>query len=284
MKDNSGLVVYYPNQKAEMGFFRTCIVMFGNIIEGRELIWQMFKRDFFVVYRRSILGYFWIFAGPIMGIIAWVFMNYAGILKPGDVGMPYPVFVLLGSQMWGLFVGFYASAAGTLGAGGGLMRQIKFEHEVLFIKQIALTLANFFMTVIIVLIVMLAFRVVPSWHAVFFPIVMLPLFFLGAGIGLITSVFSSVVTDVGNIVGRVIGLLMYITPVIYTTDFEHPVLKFLVTVNPLSYLIASCRDILTTGEIEYFDEYLIVSAISMALFMVSLRLFYVSEPLVAEKI
>lgn len=284
MKTDPGISVYYPNMKAEIGLFSTCAVMFGNIYRSRELVWQMFRRDFFIIYRRSILGYFWLFAGPIMGIVTWVFMNYTGILNPGEVGMPYPVFVLLGSQMWGLFIGFYDAAAGTLGAGGGLMRQIKFEHEVLLIKQVSLVLANFLMTLIVVFIVMVSFKVVPPWQAVFFPIVMLPLFFLGAAIGLVVSVFSSVITDVANIVGRVIGLVMYITPVIYTADFEHPVLRALVKYNPLSYLIISCRDILTTGKIEYLGNYLFVSSLTIILFVISLRLFYVSEPLVAEKI
>jgi len=258
--------------------------MFRNVVEGRELIWQMFRRDFFIVYRRSILGYVWILLGPILGIITWVFMNYIGILNPGDTGMPYPVFVLLGSQMWGLFMAFFDSSSKTLGSVGTLMQQIRFEHEVLLVKQVALVFANFVMTLAIVVIVMLVFEVAPPWQAVFFPLVMLPLFFLGAAMGLIISVFSAIFTDAGNIAAKVIGLVMYITPVIYTTDFSHPFLKFLVRYNPLSYLISACRDILTRGSIENFGSYLLVSALTLVLFLVALRLFYVSEPLVAEKI
>lgn len=284
MNDDSGHVVYFPNQKAQLGFLKTCAAMLKNIIEGRELIVQMFRRDFFIIYRRSILGYMWILIGPIMGIITWVFMNYTGILNPGKTDMPYPVFVLLGSQMWGLFMGFFDSASKSLYSGSSLMKQIRFEHEVLLVKQVALVFVNFLMTLAIVFIVMLAFKVVPPWQAVFFPVVMLPLLFFGAGMGLVVSVFSAIFTDAGNIVGKVIGLVMYITPVIYTTDFSHPFLKFLVKFNPLSYLITACRDILTRGSIDHFHSYLFVSALTLALFLVALRLFYVSEPLVAEKI
>ena len=110
------------------------------------------------------------------------------------------------------------------------------------------------------------------------------MFFLGAAIGLVVSVFSVVVSDVGRIVGAVVGLIMYITPVIYTTDFEHPVLRLMVRYNLLSYLIAACRDILTVGKIQAFGPYLVVTGITFILFMISLRLFYVSEALVAEKI
>jgi ABC-type polysaccharide/polyol phosphate export permease len=92
-----------------------------------------------------------------------------------------------------------------------------------------------------------------------------------------------VVSDVGRIVGKIVSLTMYITPVIYTTDFEHPVLKFLVKYNPLSYLISAGRDILTIGRIEHFDSYLFISVLALVIFMISLRLFYVSESLVTEK-
>jgi ABC-type polysaccharide/polyol phosphate export permease len=281
---DSGSVVYYPNQRAQTGFLRTCLAMLRNIVEGRELVWQLFRRDFIIVYRRSILGYVWIFLAPILGIITWVFMNYTGILNPGKTDMPYPVFVLLGSQMWGLFMGFFDLTSKALGSAGTLMKQIRFEHEVLLVKQVSLAFANFVMTLGIVILVMLAFKVVPPWQAIFFPAVMLPLLFLGAGLGLVVSVFSAVFTDASNIVGKVVGLVMYITPVIYTTDFSNPVLKALVRYNPLSYLIAACRDILTKGRIDQFGSYLLVSALTLAFFLVALRLFYVSEPLVAEKI
>ncbi|GAB4339756.1 MAG: ABC transporter permease [Candidatus Abyssubacteria bacterium] len=283
-EDSSELIVYYPNQKAEAGFLSTCVIMFRNIVEGRELIWQMFKRDFFIHYRRSILGYMWVFLAPILGIITWVFMNYTGILNPGDMEMPYPVFVLLGSQMWGLFMGFLTSASGSLTMAGGLMKQIRFEHEVLLVKQAAMVLANFLMTLIIVFVVMLVFKVVPPWQAVFFPVVALPLFFLGAGVGLVVSVFSAVFVDASQIVARIVGLAMYLTPVIYTAEFEHPALKLVVKYNPLSYLISACRDILTTGTIANFPQYLVASGITLAVFLIGLRLFFVSEPLVAEKL
>jgi len=234
MKNETGLTIYYPNQKGKTGLLKTCLLMLRNIVEGRELIWQMFKRDFFIIYRRSILGSFWIFIGPIMGIITWVFMNYTGILNPGETEIPYPVFVLLGSQMWGLFMGFFDSASKTLGSGSALMKQIRFEHEVLLVKQVALVFANFVMTLAVVFLVMFSFKVIPPWQGIFFPLVMLPLFFLGAAIGLVVSVFSAVITDAANIIGKVIGLVMYITPVIYTTLFRS---DFFWSYRPVIFLL-----------------------------------------------
>ena len=50
------LTIYEPNQRAKVGFFRTWLVMFKNIISARELIWQLFRRDFLMAYKKSFLG------------------------------------------------------------------------------------------------------------------------------------------------------------------------------------------------------------------------------------
>ncbi|MFC1799069.1 hypothetical protein ACFLZL_04615, partial [Thermodesulfobacteriota bacterium] len=109
--------VYRPNQRHDLGFFETWLVMSKNILKSRELIWQLFKRDFFAVYKKSFLGITWIFVAPLMGIVSWVFLNMTGMLHPGDVGIPYPAYVLVGSSVWGLFLGFFNSAKATLSSG-----------------------------------------------------------------------------------------------------------------------------------------------------------------------
>ena len=171
------ITIYEPNQRQKIGFFRSWVVMIKNIIASRELIAQLFKRDFIAVYKKSFLGVTWIFVAPVIGIVSWVFMNMTGILKPGDVGIPYPAYVLLSSSIWGLFMGFYGAATGTLGAGAGFIMQVKFPHEALLIKQTAQHLANYLLGFVMNIIVLLAFGVIPSWKIIFFPIMIIPLFF-----------------------------------------------------------------------------------------------------------
>ncbi|PIE34921.1 hypothetical protein CSA56_06280 [candidate division KSB3 bacterium] len=139
---NSTITVYRPNQRHELGFFQTWIVMARNVIRSKELIWQLFKRDLLAGYKKSFLGMTWIFVSPIMAIISWVFLQKTGMLNPGDVGIPYPAYVLLGSSMWGLFMGFYTAARGTLKAGAGFIMQVNYPHEALLFKQMAQQLAQ----------------------------------------------------------------------------------------------------------------------------------------------
>lgn len=276
--------VYTPEYRLNQGFIQTWIIMIKNIINSRDLIVQLFKRDFLATYKKSFLGISWILISPIIGIISWIFLNSAGVLKPGDVGIPFPAFVLLSSSIWGLFMGFFGAAAGTLGAGSGFILQVKYPHEVLLVKQVAQQLANFSISFIINIIVLLLFGVVPSWGILLFPIAVIPLFFLGSGLGLITSVVSVVASDLTNVFNILLGFVFYITPIVYVANtVENPLLRQLIEVNPLTYLIGGARDLIIYGNITNIDKFILYTLISFVFFMFAWRFFYVSEDKVVER-
>ena len=277
------ITIYRPNQRHDLGFFKTWAVMAKNIINSRELIWQLFKRDFFASYKKSFIGISWIFIAPIVGIVSWVFLQKTGMLHPGDMEIPYPVYVLIGTSMWGLFMGFFNAANETLSAGQALVMQVNYPHEALLFKQTAQHLANFIITFVMNIVVLLAFKVIPSWGIIFFPLVALPLFFLGAAIGLVTSMISIVAIDLSKIINMGMGLMMWVTPVIYSDKIDNPFVQTIIKWNPLTYLVCSCRDIIIYGHLYNAAGYFICTGISFILFLISWRLFFVSEQKIIER-
>ena len=218
-----------------------------------------------------------------MGIVSWIFYNATGILQPGDVGIPYPAYVLLSSSIYGLWGSFQSAAANTLNAGNGFINQVSYPHDVLLVKETMLQIANFFISFFINIIVLLCFGVVPSWMIILFPILVLPLFFLGSAIGLIISIVSVVAQDVSKLANYALGLIMFITPVIYSPKVASPLLQKIITYNPLTYLLGGCRDAILYGHINHFGYYLFFSFCTLVLFLVSWRFFYISEQKIIEK-
>ena len=254
-----------------------------NVWRSRELIWQLFKRDFLAAYKKSFIGFAWVFIAPIAGIVTWVFLQKAGMLNPGDLDIPYPAYVLIGTSMWGLFMGFYGAAAGTLSAGRSLVMQVNYPHEALLFKQAAQHIAGFLVIFALNIGVLLCFRVVPSWGILVFPIVALPLFFLGSAMGLIVAMINVVAVDVSKGINMVMGLLLLGTPIIYSNKIEMPFVRTILKWNPLTYLICSCRDIIIKGELYYPELYFICAGVCLIVFMISWRLFYVSEHKLIER-
>ena len=283
MNDTDQITIYRPNMRHDLGWFECWGVMARNVWGSRELIWQLFKRDFFAQYKKSFIGYAWAFIGPILGVVSWIFMQMTGLLKPGDVGIPYPAYVLIGSSMWGLYAGFLGSAQDTLSSGGALVMQVKYPHEAMLFKQVANQLAGFCITFVVNIAVLIAFKVVPSWATVFLPFVALPMFFLGSAIGLIMSMIGIVAVDISRVIGIPLGLLYYVTPVIYSDAPANPVLAEIIKWNPLTYLVCSCRDLVIYGRLYNPTGYFITSAACFVLFMLSWRLFFVSEDKLVER-
>ncbi len=276
-------IIYTPNQRGNQSWIRTWVVLFQNIISSKDLIMQLFKRDFLMSYKKSFLGMSWIIITPVMGIISWVIMNASGVLKPGDVGIPYPAYVLLSTSIYGLFLSFFTGASGTLIAGTGFITQVNFAHDALLIKQLLQQFAGFAIAFVLTILVLLAFGVIPSWMIILFPILIIPMMLLGAAIGLFTAIISVVATDIQKAITFLMGLVMYITPVIYSSKVENTSLQNIIKWNPLTYLIGAVRDSMIYGKIEHFDRFLLSSVFSFILFLIAWRFFYVSEQKVIEK-
>ena len=291
----SNITIYRPHQRHEHGWIHTWSVMVRNVWLSRELIWQLFKRDFFAQYKKSFLGATWVFISPIVGILSWVFLQFTGVLQPGDVGIPYAAYVLVGTSMWGLFLGLYKASAGTLSAGKDLIMQVNYPHEAMLFKQVGQQAATFSITLGLNLVVLVLLRVFqpegfsidfPSWGLLLFPLVVVPIFVLASALGLLVAMIQVVAVDISKLLTTTLGLLMYITPIIYSADtITNPMSRAAIRWNPLTYLICSARDVLIYGHLyeRNVEAYLTASGASFLFFLIAWRLFYVSESQLVER-
>ena len=77
--------------------------IFSDIWWNRGLIWTLFLRDLKAQHRQAFLGYLWLIIPPIMTAIVWLMMNKQKIISVDTGEVPYPVFVLIGTTIWGAF-------------------------------------------------------------------------------------------------------------------------------------------------------------------------------------
>ncbi|MEN8240823.1 MAG: ABC transporter permease [Chloroflexota bacterium] len=276
--------IFYPNQRLSVPFWKTWGIIFRNVIESRQLIWYLYKRDFAVRYRKSFLGSTWILISPLLAVVSWVFMNQTGFFRPGDLEVPYLVYVLVGTSVWRFFMKSYTDASKTLENGKKFSSQVYYPHEIMVAEQALISATNFSITFAINLVVVLLYGISLSWMLIFFPLVLLPLFFLGTGIGLISGLINVVVTDLKRVLDYVVGLFMWVTPVVYSTKLDNELIQLIVPYNPLTYLVSSAREIVISGELYEPKVFFICAAASLVFFLIALRLFWVSEHRLIERL
>jgi ABC-type polysaccharide/polyol phosphate export permease len=278
------ITVHVPHERLNVGFFQSWRVMFLNVMSCRELIAQLFRRDFLAVYKKSFLGFVWVALLPILGVVPLIFMQAAEILRPGVQGVPYVAFAVLSISLWQMFAGTITLCTQALSTSSSLILQVRFPHEVLLVKQCAQQLAVSIVALTLSMIALFAFGITPDWKSVLLPIMLVPIVLLASGIGLVLAVLSVVTSDLERALIYVLQLLLYVTPVVYTADVKYPALQKLIDWNPLTYLIGDARDIVLFGAIRHLDRYAYACGFALVVFLCAWRVFYLSEQHVVERL
>ncbi len=277
------LTTYTPDKRHKDSLFKTWSVILSNVVAYRELIFQLFKRDFLMLYKKSFFGLGWHVVAPLIAIVSWLFLNATGVLEPGDLGVPYPVYVLVGITLWRFFMNLFLAAVDTLKIGSSIITQVNFPHEVLLFKQLLEQLAILAISLTIAIAAILIMGTVPQWQIIFLPLMIVPLLCFGAAGGVVLSVVSGATDDVKKLFELTLNLLMFATPIVYSLDKIQGTLRTVVLLNPLTYLVGEIRNVVLFGYIAEPQAYLIAAGASIGFFLVALRFFYVSEEKVIEK-
>ena len=284
MQRISQTTFYAPNVRSKQSIIKTWMLIFRHVIAYRELTFQLFKRDFLMLYKKSFFGLGWHIAAPLIAIVSWLFLNATGVLDPGALGVPYPVYVLIGVTLWRFFMSLFLAAVDTLKIGSSIITQVNFPHEVLLFKQMLEQLAILLISLFIAIAAILIMGTVPRWQIIFLPLMVIPLSCFAAAFGLIFSVVGSSTDDIKKFFELTLNLLMFVTPIVYSLDKIQGALKTIVIWNPLTYLVGEMRNVVLFGRMNDPLTYTYVASASIVIFLFALRFFYVSEEKVIEKI
>jgi lipopolysaccharide transport system permease protein len=216
-----------------------------NIRQYRYFIVQQSRVLLINDFKKSFLGSVWLFITPIVTVIVWVLLHYAGIIHPGKIQMSYPAFVLIGSTLWSLFLEMYLAAGRIIQAYGKLMIVKSFPVEALIVSLFLVQIIRFSVLLTITILALLLLNTPLSWYLILVPVYLIPLAVFGFSLGLFTSILRVVASDITNMLDMGIKLLMFLTPIIYSPKINHSWLSNLVSYNPLTYLIGYPRDMFT---------------------------------------
>ncbi|MGO4199843.1 ABC transporter permease [Rhizobium sp. YAF28] len=251
---------------------------------SRHVLWHLFKRDFVAGFRQKLLGYLWIVLVPLLGIASFVFMQLTGILNPGNMEIPYPIYVYLGTTIWGVFISALSVVANGLIANTDLVMRTNIPKIGLAVTGLASLCYNLLVNLLVLILLLLVFGRFPSVWVVLYPLTVLPIMALGVGIGLMLSVVGAVARDVTSMFVTLINLVMYVTPVVYTAEFANPVLQQVVFWNPLTYLVDAPRSIVVLGTVPSWLGYIAASLFSVIVLWIGVHAFYLIKDKVTERL
>lgn len=283
-EDGVMVTVYEPNER--QGWLLWAIRQAArDITYSREAIVRLFLRDFVTQFRQRLLGYLWALLAPLLGIASFIFLYFIGVLNPGVEDIPYPIYALLGSSIWACLVGTLGAVSAGLQAQADLIMRTNIPKLALAVSSLASVLYSVMVGMITMGLLFLLYGKLPTLWFFAYPLLVMPMLLAGTAVGLVLSVVGTIARDATPVVTQGLSLLMYATPIIYVTkNITSPLTRQLIVFNPLTYLVDVPRSLICTGSAEYVDIYLWVSLGTIVISIVALRVFYLIQDLVAERL
>ncbi len=243
----------------------------------RQLVSREVKRK----YARSYLGIVWSVLNPLL-FMAVMSMIFSTIFKHSIKN--YPIYYLTGLIIWQLFSNATNSAMSALVDNRNLLLRVKLSKQTFVLSRMYAALVNFLYTCIAYLLMLIIFKIEPSFYMLLFPV---PVFFMmlfSMGIGYILSVVYVFFPDIKHLYSVILSLWTYVSGVFYSVDSLTPVMKAVVENNPIYAYIAFARDIVMYAKMPEPLDWLRVVGWGLLVFIAGYCVFKRYDNKVMEKV
>ena len=248
----------------------------ASLVRYRGLIASLVARELKARYRGSVLGFVWSFVNPLLLLLIYSFV-FTTIMPNETPGVqPFAVFMFCGILPWNWFSTSLSDAAGSLLAGGNLIKKVLFPAEVLPLVSVLTNMVHFFLGLPILIAFLIVSRHYPDpWDLFWFPVAVIVQLIFSSALALALAALTVHFRDIRDILANVLMLWFFATPIIYPW-FQPNVQRFrwLFNVNPFTHLAVSYQEILFfKGPIGHWRWLLALGAASVALFLACYWLF-----------
>lgn len=222
----------------------------------RHVIANFTRRDLKAQYQSATLGWLWSLLVPLATVITYslvftlVFRAEPPPLGNGRPGI-YAVWFLVGLAAWSFVANSVSRGMSSLIGAGPMMQKIYLPGYVPVLGTVGAVIVQLLIELGIVLVILAALGNV-SWSWLLLPLWLVLAIPFTAALSNIAAVANVFVRDLGVVIGVLLQLLFFLTPVLYPIDFV-PETAFglptraIVAANPLAQFVIMLRQMLYEG-------------------------------------
>ncbi len=244
---------------------------FKELYQFRALLWALTLRELKARYRASILGFLWTFLNPTLNMVVYVLVfDY---LMRSTVER-YPYYLFCGLLPWIYFSSSVLGGTTSVSDRRDLLTKVRFPAQVLPATVVMTNLVNFLLSLPLLVLLGAFFGQWPTWHV----LVALPVLVVQTLFTLAVTYFLSALNvafrDLQHIVGNLVQMAFFLTPVLWPVKNLTPSQQTLVLyANPLASLIDAWRNIFYEHALPDPAPLAVVTAISLLLMIASASVF-----------
>lgn len=256
--------------------------MVGELVEYRELLTQMTKRDLLLRYKQTVMGFGWAIFMPLVNtaVFSVIFTRVA----PIDTGVPYPVFAFCGLLAWNFFASTLRFAVNSLVSNMNLVTKVYFPRELFPLSAMFVGVVDLLVGSTVLVGLMIYYGIGASWTLLWLPVVLIVQMAFTMGVGLLLAMANLFYRDVKYLFEVVITVWMFATSVVYPIGRLGGRLETLAVLNPMTPIIDGYRDIVLFHRPPFDAAFAGAAAVSFACLAVAWLVFHRAEFRFAENV
>ncbi len=208
----------------------------------REMIFSLVKRDLKGRYKGSVLGFLWTFLNPLFQLVVYT-MVFSVIMKTGI--KDYYLYLFVALIPWIFFSTCLTGGSNCILAQQDMVKKIYFPREVLPVAYVTSQFVNMLLSFLVIFAVLVSVNYTLNLQAILYlPLIMAIEYILSLGLTMLMGALTVYLRDLEYILGILAMAWQFLTLVMYSMEQVPEEIQWAFTLNPMTYIITSYRDIL----------------------------------------
>lgn len=247
---------------------------FADIYKNREFIKELARRDIVDRYKGQPLGAIWAFIHPAVLIFIYIFLF--GIVFRNNIGfsktMPlsYTSYILSGVIPWLFIQNCLTTGAVSVIGNTSVIKQVMLPPIIFPAKAVvsALIVEAIYLVITLVYNITSGLITGSGIHLTYLllPVALIMQIILMLGFSLMFGAVTAYFRDLKDIIQVLCTLGIYLAPILYLPDAVPEMFRFLVYINPFSYVIWVFQDVLYYGQILHGFAWIVTAVMSLVVF------------------
>lgn len=220
---------------------------FKSIIKEREILWSLAINDCKARFASSGLGMVWSFLTPLMTILVFWFVFQVGFRSSPVEDVPFMVWYIPAYLSWNYFSETLIQVTNSLMEYRYLVKKVNFEVSIIPVfKVISYAFVHFAFIFFIIGINILYGKMPTIYYVQGFYYFMCMIILL-CSMGWFLSAVAAFIPDVVNVIGIVIQIGFWATPIFWNPSTMNPIIQKILKINPMYYICQGYRESFVYG-------------------------------------
>jgi len=251
------------------------------IFEYRELIHILTVSNLRVKYQSSVLGFAWSLLNPLLLMLVLYFV-YSHLFVTQTKN--FAIFLLVGIITFRVWANGTSSALSSIFEQSSLVTKIYIPRQIIVFSVVLSGLISSLLEFVVLFAFTLVFGIIPTTSIVLFPVILVIYFLIVYGMSLPLAALFVYYRDLNQIWTVIVQLAFFICPVMYSLAIIPAQYLPYYTLNPVTIVMTSFRDIFLYGTFPDLLSLLILCGLTIGILIIGTLIFSRLERRFAEEL